>query len=433
MRFNIPNEIFCLIAEALDSQRDRFHLTVSCRRLYRLLLPILYSHVALGGIRNISSLLHTVVRNYELAVAVRLLELHGCDVRDNHCLGDVKFEYDAKLMHKLVLKVRSSEERANWIKDLESGIDDAWLALLLPRLKGLRRINIVWPGDSVYVAEMFAKAASEDVPVFPHLEEAYAAWYDTEGGADTALMLPFFNLPAMRKIGGYSLVDDYNSDDKQTMTRFSTITEIDLLNSNSYYGLRNWIGSCQALRRFRISCGGALVSDGEFDARAIHQSLQLHKTTLESVWICLNNEENVDNSEVGSFAEFAALKTLHVNVSLLGLVAFDESMGSRQLTYLLPPSLENLFLCDCSSLYISETCKQLEDLINLGVVPNLMRLGLQSGCIHYSLRRQQEFEPLKHRCKEAGIDFNVHGEDCAELGDKMGFDWPFHEFTIDWG
>jgi hypothetical protein len=217
------------------------------------------------------------------------------------------------------------------------------------------------------------------------------------------------------------------------MTLFSTITEIDLLNSNSYYGLRNWIESCQALRRFRITCGGALVSDGEFDTRAIHQSLQLHKTTLESVWICLNNEENVEDSEVGSFAEFAALKTPHVSVSLLGLIAFDESMGSRQLTYLLPPSLENLFLCDCLPLYISETCKQLEDLINLGVVPNLMRLGLQSEGIYHSPRRQQDFEPLKHRCKEAGIVFNVYGADCAELGDKIGFDWPFDEFTIDWG
>ncbi|RMJ23918.1 hypothetical protein PHISP_05225 [Aspergillus sp. HF37] len=438
MSSDIPSEIICLIAEALDSQQDRFHLAVSCRRLYRLLLPALYSHVGLCGIRAISSFLYTIVGNEELATAVRFLGLHGWAVPGDDWASAEEFEYDAKLMHKLALEVGCfGVERDEWIRNLELGVDDAWLALLIPRLTGLRRMYIMWPYGTSYFADMFAKVAFEDVPVFPHLEESYAAWYDTEGGADTSLMLPFFKFPAMRKIGGYTLRDDPN--DKPAMTRLSTVTEIDLLNSNSFCGLRNWIGSCQPLRRFRITYDDPLVSPGEpfsfgeLDIRAIQQSLQLHKTMLESVWICLNNDENLYEGEVGSFAEFTTLKTLHISVSPLGLMVSDyESLVSRQLKYRLPPSLENLFLCDCSPLYISQTCKQLEDLINLGVVPNLMRLGLQSKRIHHAPRRQQDLEQLKHRCKEAGIVFNVYSKDCAIIGGEAGFDWPFPEFTIGW-
>lgn len=423
MQAHIPAEIFCLIAEALDSPRDRFHLAASCRRIHRLVLPILYSNVPLNGMRAISSFLYSVVRNEKLATAVRFLALYHWEVPDANWSSNDKFEYDVELVDTLMGEVEcSEEERAKWIKHLESGVSDAWLALILPRLKGLRTLNIEWPLHAHYVPEMLAKAASEDVPVFPQLEEVYAAWYDTENGFEASLMLPFFKFPAMRKIAGHMLVED--SDVEQTVTRSSPITEIDLINSNSSYGMKSWIESCQALKRFRITYGGALISFDEIDMPALYRSLQLHKATLESVCFCLNNEEISDGS-LGSLADFTALKTLHVPISQLTRLG-DDPMRRRELKDFLPPSLEKLYLCECFPIDLGWISNQLEDLINLSVLPNLMHLCVEAYYIN-DPRNEQPRRRLENRCKDAGIIFNAYPEGHEEDSD---FGWERPEFTI---
>lgn len=45
----------------------------------------------------------------------------------------------------------SDEEKSTWMADLERDLIDAWIALLLTRLKKLRKIRLVWSFESTYV------------------------------------------------------------------------------------------------------------------------------------------------------------------------------------------------------------------------------------------------------------------------------------------
>ena len=432
MLLDLPNEILCLIAESLDGQGDRYHLAVSCQRLYPLIRPTLFSHISLCGVKAISSLLYAIVREEKFASAVRYLELISWDVPDCPHPNNEPFEYDAELMHRLVGEVQCPEERKDpWEKHLESGVDDAWLGLLIPRLNGLRKIVLNWPHSAEWVPDMLVRAASENTSPFPRLEEAYSSWWDTEYGVEASLSLPFFKLPSMRKIGGYMVVDD--PDDPRPLTHSSPITEIDLDQSASIDGMRTWIESCQALKHYRICYGGATVSDEDMNTPAIRQSLELHKTTLESVWICPNSEMLGRRPWIGSWSEFTSLKCLHVAFPDLFGVDDDAAMPFRRLGDILPPSLEKLYICECKGHYLSWAPKKLEELIDQRVLPHLKHLTLEGypGGVIYKPETQQPFHQLKQRCDEAGIIFNAYSEENQERA-ALDFNWPFMEGHTCW-
>ena len=119
-----------------------------------------------------------MTRTPRLASYVRSLTLKCWDTEStNNDKYDRKVDFDGNLLRKLFDQRmgNSEEERLKWLKDLERDNSDAWLALLIPQLNELRKISLIWPSDSHFVLDMLQKAAIEEEPVFPHLEEAYAA------------------------------------------------------------------------------------------------------------------------------------------------------------------------------------------------------------------------------------------------------------------
>ena len=259
MLTELSSEILCLIAEGLNLRKDRYHLAVSCRQLYDVLLPSLFSHVRLcetrrmHSIGQVSQFLYAIVRNPKLADSVRVLHLACWETREDHYSppplvlesrdgSETDFEYDVAVIRTLLDEPTcSEEEKTRWNQDVELGITDAWLALLIPRLRALQKINLTWPfsRDRLYVSKMLARAVSGKGPGFPCLDEAFGSWYDSEGGANTTLMHPFLEFPAMCKLGGFSLEENvhdnvHDSGQSRLCSSFtSRITDIDLDRTNA--------------------------------------------------------------------------------------------------------------------------------------------------------------------------------------------------------
>jgi hypothetical protein len=196
MLSELPEEILWLISKQLEHPQDRLDLATSCRRLYGALQSTVFCNVKLCGYwgtkdmpsKNaalVSQLLSTIVRKPKYASMVQALDLGAWETKgicDAHGYPS-DFDFDRGLTEKLVREATSDDSRQEkWIKHLEMGVTDAWLALLIPRLTNLRKISIVWTENADYVTKMFMEVADSETPVFPHLEEGlgrslgYAGW-----------------------------------------------------------------------------------------------------------------------------------------------------------------------------------------------------------------------------------------------------------------
>ncbi|KAF9884008.1 hypothetical protein FE257_002396 [Aspergillus nanangensis] len=392
MLTELSSEILCHIAKGLDFQQDRYHLPVSCRRLYDVLLPSLFSHIRLcetrrmHSIRQVSQFLYAIVRNPTLANSVRVLELGCWETRKDD--SETDFEYDEAVIQTLLDESTcSEEEKTQWEQDVKFGITDAWLALLIPRLRALRKINLTWPfsRDRLYVSKMLVRAVSGEGPGFPHLDEAFGSWYDTENGANTTLMHPFLEFPAVRKLGGFSLEENvHDSGQSRPCSSISSrITDIE--------------------GQMRHT---ACVGYDDFNPRALYQSLLLHKNSLERIWLGSDEEPlSDDNPWMRSFVDFSVLKTL--KVSIKGIAFLDnEDEPTRQLTNVFPPSLENLYLWECDRELFGWAIEQLESLIDSEHLPKLTTLNFELPKME-DPDDQQKLEQLGRQCEDAGIAFNA--------------------------
>lgn len=444
---DLPPEIIYLIAGYLDHPSDLYHLLSSSRGLYSVLQPALYSNVTLcrweGIWSSVSTFFYAITRTPELASHVRTLEVRAWDTETDFGHDEKageKLGSDRNVIHKLVNETTgySDKERSKWRKALERGVTDAWLALLLPRLKELRKLSLVWPFGADYVLSMLQRASQEEIPVFPHLEEVYAAWYDTENAVHSNFMHPFFSFPSMRKLGGWKFSElensDYEPDPDEIVEypdpcldvpppRCSNITDIDLHETNAAEGMRVWVQACKALKSFRIIHGGALISYSDLQPRKIYESLSLHKATLESIWIgCAEDSEGDNDDEwLGSFAGFTALKFLYVHaVNLVGLDMHGNP--ARRLKDVLPPSLETLYLRP-----FKDNCfEQLIEFIRSEEDSKLSALYLEIDKGN-DPDQPERLELLKQTCLENGILLDVPRTTDPDAWYYWGDVWPLGE------
>lgn len=410
---DLPEETLYLIAENLDHQGDRYSLVLSCRRLYTVMLPSLYSQVILGDVINhtigqVSRFFNAIARRPQLASAVRSLRLESWDTEDDNEDVDCEFEYDPDLIYRLIAGTRWSTQPYD---QLQLGNTDAWLALLIPQLKGLRRISICYPYGSEHVEGMFAKAAKEDTTTFSRLTEAFAEWSDTEDSIDASCMEPFFKFPAMRVIGGSYIVDSDREEGQPRITPFSGVTDIDLEMTNTECGFGVWIESCKALKTFRLNVGGAMVSDGpDLVSAPLRESISLHKSSLEAFWLCGESYQAPEDDDgwMGSFADFDMMKYIHISISMLAKLD-DNFEPTQELVTLLPPSLETLYLCHCHNELLEWAIDQIERLLDSNCLPRLTSLGLEgygpSEVHENSLETMRKLDGLNKKCSDAGVFF----------------------------
>jgi hypothetical protein len=449
----LPLELIQFIVQHLPEQGDRLALVLSCRRFHELFITTLYSNVTLFKSFDDCtwySFVQTVARKPHLAEAVRSLYLHPWDVED----GAEDVECDPNLASELVEEIILDDdhndgwekEREEWEENAQSGIPDAWLGLILPRLTNLRRIDIFLPYGATYFHKTLRKAAVGDIPPFPNLEEAYISWYDTHNAVASPYLLPFLRFPSMRKLGG-SKIAEFNpatfADDTDELverppTESSGITHLDFEDSNSTEnGMIDLIGSCKALQSFRLGYGGAMVSGDDFYPRALVESLKKrHTKSLERLWVEVDCDGPVDGDDmlIGSLAEFTALNRLHIR--LPDLLDFHQrgQAPRNALKDVLPPSLTILYLSWCERAQLQYLPQQLEDLIQ-------SRRESESQLVKLDIQDEGDVPPtdpvieqLRDICSAAGINFKfvcVKDMDWATRWEYRLSTWPRDfEFVI---
>ncbi|KAJ6132686.1 hypothetical protein N7471_007901 [Penicillium samsonianum] len=450
---DLPPEILHLIARDLGS-KALYHLVSSSRRLHTVFQRSLYTDVTLyeseSKDQTVNIFLYAVIRIPRLASYVRSLKVKSWDTDNaNNERYPQKIGFDGNLVYKIVGERTgySEQERSKWLEDLERDNSDAWLALLIPQLKQLRKLSLIWPCGSYYVLDMLEKVAIEEEPVFPHLKEAYAAWWDSEGGFQSHYMHAFFNFPSMRKVGCYMLKEyerhdddeyEFESDDSELPKRetlsqqCSNITDIDLQDSNAGEGMREWIQACKALKSFRVVHGAGVVSGDHFQPRKIYESLSLQKSTLESIWVEAHDGVYIDTDDewMGSFVGFTALKL--ICASLPNLVGFDDgNLPVRKLRGVLPSSLETLYVSVDREESFNRAIDQLVELAASKSFPKLAAIHLE----YYHLREPKNatrLEWLEQRCQEAGVLCVPHDSKGWVQGEKQMMEviWPYNEASL---
>lgn len=314
-------------------------------------------------------------------------------------------------------------------------VDDAWLALILPRLRNLRKISIVWPSrlydpsEKRYVFEMLWKAAerhkgqggqrsSTTEAPFSHLREAYATTVIDALCVDTVELTPFFAFPSMRKIGGYCLDEDLNQgvdsliygtnspDALSTRNSCSSIMHIDLQYTDAMHGMRDWLRACREVRTFRLTA--ACNVPHEYVNKLIFENLAAHKDSLERVWVAHDKDLELEQPHrfIGSLKGFEKLKFLCINWSCL--IEFEENEEEtwsldpmNTFKDVLPASLEVLALRDFTWME-DWAAEELIWSIDEGVFPELKVLGFDATG-HSSLSDRDLLADLKSCCEYHGI------------------------------
>jgi hypothetical protein len=222
----LPLELLHLVGSDLN-QKDISRLISTSRRMHSVFQRKLYTNVTLGGQKPnaVPIFLYTVTRNPKLAGYVRSLALAAWDTlyrpeditRTEERIALYALDFDGDLIRKLVGEATNytEEEKLKWLHDLETFVDDAWVALLIPRLTGLRKIGFEFPFGSSHVDRMLKKALEDGGACFPHLEEVNMCWYDTENAVESYKMHPFLRFPSVRKVSGWKVSESDKEDEDE--------------------------------------------------------------------------------------------------------------------------------------------------------------------------------------------------------------------------
>ncbi|KAL3449220.1 hypothetical protein BJX65DRAFT_306279 [Aspergillus insuetus] len=422
----LPTELICLIIQSLSTP-SRAAFARCSRRYHDILLPRVYTNVFLdysgyNSPRRIRSpsFFNTVLRRPELALAVRSLHLDSWDTE-----SDLDRRTDEQVF---------AQDTQFWLDGLDSCITDTFLALSMPRFANLRRLGIEYP----YGAEYFNRFINTGVvDVFPHLEELFISWYDTENGIDAYRAIPFFSIPSLIKVSGSMVRGGAADDARESGTRFSNVTDIDLDNSAVSDGLSAWINSCRELRSFRYMHGGGMISWDDLVPSAFGDTLRPHAASLERLWIEIEPDElengGVDESEmwIGSLENYTTLKILGIPPTIL-LDMENVPPGqeaTRMLSNVLPRSLTFLCLTNCPEYELSWLSGQLEDMLRVSRCPDLSMLVVQTG--NTSLW-ETALGRVRDLCEEAGVGLRVRASEYMYTSA-----WPFYSAagleSVDYG
>ncbi|KAL4878790.1 hypothetical protein BJY04DRAFT_195086 [Aspergillus karnatakaensis] len=412
----LPIELLHCIGQHLF-QDSSFRLMLTSRTLYHVILPLMYSDIFLRQTnltaKKLSSLLHTLTQKPQLAHSLRVFRIEGWDTReppegDKPTCTNPEFTFDEALITRLVQAItKTPDEENKWLVSLRNGNPDAWLALLIPQLTNLRRLDVEYPYFPVYFNTLLQKAARGEVPAFQKLEETCISWADTELGIDSDELLPYFYFPAMRKLHAVNIVERegnaQNGRFSDAKVAFSGIEEITLESSNCADGMTRWLQCCKGLKSFSVVHGGAIVSEDYWMSASFGKSLQRHKSTLEYLSLDVEDSSDVEEEQwVGSLAGYSALKYLHMRYpDLVGMSEDWEPL--HEISELVPASLETLSIEGCGEDVLHWLPAQLVRLVESGRTPNLVTLSLEGFYVGTRDDCQPELLPLLDVCEANGV------------------------------
>lgn len=384
----LNNDILLLVGDYLESHNDRYNAIFVNRRFNGLFSRSLYRAAALNNRLQVQSFLKAILLRPDLAGVVRSLDFSDWQFQQGH---DDLTEPELSLFIAWAAAIAHSEaEGSQWERDLRSGVDEAWLALLLSSVHNVRQLKLVYPSLPTeprgypYLDRVFERATARQKPFdacpgFHRLREVSLRQVtgpdDDQGTFYPSQIMPFLQMPSLQTLSVDSLIE-YRPDagrdseeqagetseqadveqklEKENNVR-SYVSEITLTASNGARGMDELIASCPSLKSFKYQHSDArLLADG-FQPSAFNQSLSSNKNTLETIWLdnlgehlpfTINGLNESHDEWFGSFADFTVLKDLRIRLPNLLDVQYQME-PSLPLPEVLPSSIESLYIEGC--------------------------------------------------------------------------------------
>ncbi|MCJ1304643.1 hypothetical protein MMC08_007456 [Hypocenomyce scalaris] len=339
-----------------------------------------------------------MLKKPQIASYVRAITLGGGYRNPNFVVKD-DAEHREPVDEALEMAVKAAsnceEEERDWLENLRHDDEYAAIALLLPALVRLEKLDLMVRIDSLYLDTMLQRASVrhkpfDTRPAFDALTEVtYSSWEHN----DLIVLARFFKLPSVRKI--YSLVLGRDKADEDQ--------------ANPNFGFpRAWVF---------ITLGS--VSLPNFNNTELHRALEPARSTLETLCITYAADEayfnhDDDLSAMASFEYFKALK--HIKVAMLfffgnepdddGEESFSKDQtksckARNQLVNLLPSTIETLHFTHCERtlkrlrLALERLLEQKEQR-----VPRLQRITTEAD---YNSKNKSTFEGLDPHAIAVGV------------------------------
>lgn len=397
----LNNDILLLVGDYLDSHNDRYNAIFVNRRFNGLFPRSLYRSAALKNRSQVQSFLKAILLRPDLAGAVRSLDFSDWQFQQGHDLTEPELSlfiaWAAAIAH-------SEAESSQWEKDLRSGVDEAWLALLLSSVHNVRQLKLVYPSlpteprgypylDRVFERAMARQKPFDASPGFHRLGEVSLRQVtgpdDDQGTFSPSQVMPFLQMPLLQTLAVDSLIEyrpdagrdsedqagdetaeqkPEKEDRKEDSNVRSYVSEITLTASNGAHGMDELIAFCPSLKSLKYQHSDArLLADG-FQPSAFNQSLSRNKNTLETIWLdnlgehlpfTINGLNESHDEWFGSFADFTVLKDLRIRLPNLLDVQYQME-PSLPLTEVLPSSIESLYIEGCKENSLSMLIRQVK-------------------------------------------------------------------------
>lgn len=419
----LPNDVWLVVGDFIEDQPDRLNLIFVCRQFHDLFLRVLYRSAILKGWTETRSFLGAILRRPELTRAVRELDFHSWKSTTASEDRDPA-KHDMPMFADWARVVSHSEdEHMQWKDDLEAGVGDAWVALLLPLLSNLHHLRLAYHKNNVYLNRtlqraMYGEKPFDTQPAFCCLREASLNHLDEGNDAKSnylpSQILPFFRFPSMRVISADSVIEYPPTEEEangetnaEPLMGSSSIDEIKLNSSNGRQGMESLITSCASLRSFKYQHSDSHASAEGYRPSAFYQSLANSKNTLETLWLDYYGQHhtftaaglNESHDEwFGPLADFSVLKDIRIRMPNLLDIRY-QSEPSSPLTNVLPSSLESLYVEGCKENNLSILLSQLETVIKSqqSRFPSLTRLDVE-GFFH----DEEDYEDSGYDASTAG-------------------------------
>lgn len=356
---------------------------------------------------------------------------------------------------------QSDEEEIAWTSRLKGDFterEDALLALLLPALANLQRLDLVVDdGESPCFTEMLDRIGQNarpfaTQPALIALTEIFTTNDEDKYGMDCSIIAPYFLLPSLRRLYGHKIGssdDDHHPALAALKSGASSLTHLELrycmINSPDIISM---VHACKALKTFIYERGYGHLSYSNFSTTAVRKALVPTETSLESLWLdcCPGTTYCNDSDDFAAITSFARFRTLkHLRVGLLILLGahfnssgneeydldeenyWDENFiidqGPCRLVDMLPSTLETLYLTRCNG-RISLMLIHLEKLLELKSerTPHLKKITFETA---FDLK-PYSFSRLDALAEKVGVDLCKIDTSCP-VGEWVDRGWGMDE------
>ncbi|KAL3461990.1 hypothetical protein BJX64DRAFT_277424 [Aspergillus heterothallicus] len=408
----LPAELLFSIASYLDGHTDTLHLACTCRALYPVLLPKVFTSLDLITHRkgHLSHLVHTLARNLPLAHEVRTLRV---PVGWRPASAGVRYEPDV-ILPVLKSVLGPDDDLSTWDREIQDpDHNDALTVLLLALCPNLQELVLEVHEFSNYTLEWMERIAPLENSFLSKLQNLTVDCSDTDDGLPSSHFLPILALPSLRHFTAHLVCDGGNTDEEYeedlefdyasyipARTAYSNVTHITLKSSCSRRGFADLLAAPRALESFILEYAenpNYADDDGSMHASRFYPPLSRHsERTLQALVLTAESaaqyaayhDSYTDYDYVGSFAGFGALRVIQMQIAHLLHWHEEWDFNGRglqnQLRHVLPRSLERLVLDDLDPYDMKGLVATFKDLFSGGKerVPNMVYLEIKGNWMH---------------------------------------------------